>query len=123
MPKRDLRQVIAQNLRYFMRRPDCQHRTPNALALAAGLAPNTVYNFLDPKRRTVTTRKPEGFPTLDKLEALAAKLPKCETWMLLHPDIQRALREIELYAGIERDYAARTAEPGHTPTRRKEPVN
>lgn len=110
VPKRDLRQVVAQNLRHFMGLENCPYRTPNALALAAKVAPNTVYNFLDARRRTTTARKPNGFPTLDKIEALAEALG-CETWELLHPDLPRSLREREMYKTIESDFQLRTRSP------------
>src|SRR5262245_33621312 len=100
----DLRRVIAGNLKYFMQRPGSLYKTANALGVAAKVAPNTVRNLLDPRKRTVTSTKPEGYPTLDKLEALALRLG-CEVWELLHPDLERSIREREMYSKIEHDYA------------------
>lgn len=106
VPKNDLRQVVAQNLRYFMGLESCPYATANALAVAAKVAPNTVRNYLDPTKRTVTTGKPDGYPTLDKLKALADALGR-EPWELLHPDIQRSLSEREMYKTIESDFQLR----------------
>ena len=89
--------------------PGCEYRNANLLAKKASVAPNTVRNFLDPKKRTVTTTKPDGFPTLDKLEKLAEPL-KCEVWELLHPDIERSMREREMYKKIENNYKEITSE-------------
>lgn len=72
----------------------------NALAVAAEIAPNTVRNLMNPKKRTVTVDKPEGYPTLDKLEAIAKVIP-CEVWELLHPDIERSIRQTKMYSSIE----------------------
>lgn len=107
VPRRDLRQVIATNLRYFMGLENCPYKTPNSLAVAAKVAPNTVYNLLDATRRTTTARKPNGYPTLDKLEDIAAVLG-CEAWELMHPDLPRSLREREMYKTIESDFQLRS---------------
>jgi hypothetical protein len=106
MAKRlDLNLILAHNLRFFMRRSD-QYQNANALGVAANISPNTVRNYLDPKKRTVTTEKPEGFPTIDKLASLSEKLG-CQVWELLHPDIERSLREREMYGKIEQDFIVR----------------
>jgi|GEM_PF-5664230 len=107
--KSALSKVIAANLRFFMERPGCEYRNANALGIAAKVAPNTVRNLLMPTRRTVTLSKPEGYPTLDKLERIAEKL-ECEVWELLHPDVKRSLREREMYKNIEHDYIERIKE-------------
>lgn len=109
MRKKALRTVLSENLAYFMARDDSLYRNPNALAAATNgaVSANTVRNILTPKRRTVTTNKPEGSPTLEKIEALAGKLPKCAPWMLLHPDLQRTLRAIEMYDKLESEYEER----------------
>ena len=98
----DLNLVLAHNLRFFMDRHTL-YKNPNALGIAAGIAPNTVRNFLDHKKRTTTTEKAEGFPTLDRLAALADKLG-CQVWELLHPDIERSIKEREFYQRIEANY-------------------
>lgn len=93
--------IVAKNLRYFM---DLSHyKNPNALATKAKIAPNSVRNLLDPLRRTVTDNKPIGAPQLDTLEKIAAIL-NIDVWKLLHPDIERALREEAFYRRIEQDY-------------------
>ena len=111
---KDLHQVLTDNLRYFMRRESSLYKTPNALGIAAGIAPNTVANLLHPEKRTVTSSKPKGYPTLDKLQAIATALG-CEVWELLHPDIERSVREREMYITIGRDLIARikSEKPSH----------
>ena len=113
----DLATILAANLKYFMSLPGALYRNPNALATAAKIAPNTVRNYLDPSRRTTTVNKPEGFPTLDKLQRLASAL-NCQVWELLHPDIQRSLREREMYRDIEKTYAHVLKAPQHTTQKR-----
>lgn len=108
---KDLNTLIAKNLRYFMSRPSCEYRNPNALGVKAGISPNTVRYLLDYKKRTVTRDKPEGYPTLDTLGKLAGPLG-CKVWELLHPDIERSLREREMYRSIEADF---NAKPPQTP--------
>lgn len=111
MPKRlDLNLILAHNLRFFMDRSDL-YKNANALGKAAEIAPNTVRNYLNHQKRTVTDQKAEGFPTLDRLASLASKL-NCEVWELLHPDIERAIREREMYASIERDFIQRAKHEG-----------
>lgn len=103
----DLNAVLGENLSFFMKREDSPYRNANALGKAAKVAPNTIRNLLDPEKRTTTASKPRGYPTLDKIEKIATAL-KCEVWELLHPDIQRSIRERAFYANIERDYEAMT---------------
>lgn len=105
MPQ-NLNALIAKNLRFFMDRPGSMYRNANALGKKAGVAPNTVHNLLNPKKRTVTTTKPEGYPTLDKLEKIAKALG-VEVWELLHPDIKRSLDERDMYRKIEADFRSR----------------
>lgn len=97
--------LISKNIKFFMRLPDCKYRTANALAVKAKLSPNTVRNYIDGTKRTVTTSKPQGFPTLDKLAKLTRPL-NCEVWELLHPDIERSRREREMYKKIEQNFSA-----------------
>lgn len=100
----DLAEILAKNLRFFMNRPGALHRNPNALAVASGLAANSVRNYLQPKRRAVVTKKGVGYPTMDKLAAIAGALG-CEVWELMHPDIERSLRERDMYKRIETSFA------------------
>lgn len=113
MKNRDLRQIVARNLAFFMSRPGCLYRNANALAVVARIAPNSVRNLLDPKKRTVTAGKPEGYPTLDLLEKIASKLP-CHVWELLHPDIEKSLIEREMYVRLEQNF--KTLPQGHRQT-------
>jgi hypothetical protein len=96
MRRLEINELIARNLRYFMAQPGAAYTNANSLGVAAGIAPNTVRNLLDPTKRTTTAEKPEGYPTLDKLAALSLKLG-CEVWELLHPDIERSKRERVIY--------------------------
>lgn len=106
MPKTaEFQALISKNIKYFMELKDCAYKNANALAGAAKLSPNTVRNYIDPDKRTVTEGKPLGFPTLDKLAKLAKPL-NCEVWELLHPDIERSRRERFMYLQIEQDFAA-----------------
>lgn len=105
----DLNAVIARNLKFWMSRPGSPYRNANALGAAAGIAPNTVRNFLDHKKRTTTLDKPEGYPTLDKLALLAEKLG-CAVWELLHPDIERSMSEREMYRKVQADFERIQAE-------------
>lgn len=98
---KDLRLLVSKNLRFFMglRR----FKSANALAVAAGVAPGTVRNYLDPRKRTTTSDKPEGYPVLDLLGKLAVKL-ECDVWELLHPDIEQSLRERDMYRKMETSF-------------------
>lgn len=99
----DLSHILAGNIQFFMDRAESNYRNANALAVAAKISPNTVRNLLHPKRRTVTSAKPDGFPTLDKLLAISIPLG-CEVWELLHPDIKQSIREREMYKRIDINY-------------------
>lgn len=103
MQIKDLRRVVARNLRFFMERETCAYRNPNSLGVACKVSPNTIRNLLDPSRRTTTSAKPEGYPTLDILEKVALKL-SCEVWELLHPDIEKSIREREMYLRLEHSF-------------------
>lgn len=105
MPNPDLRAVIARNLAFFMGRPKAPYSNANSLGIAAKVAPNTIRYLLHPSRRPTLASKPEGYPTLDKLEKIAHTL-SCEVWELLHPNIQKSLREREMYRQLERDFRA-----------------
>lgn len=99
----DINAIIAKNLRFLMDRPGSTLSNPTSLGKAAGVAANTVANLLDARKRTTTSAKPVGYPTLDKLVRIARAL-NVQVWEILHPDIERSLREREFYARIERDF-------------------
>lgn len=101
----DLRHTLAENLRFFMGKSE-SYGNANRLGTALSISPNTVRNLLNPKQRPVTADKPEGYPTLDTLLKIAGRLD-CQVWELLHPDIQRSIREREMYERIESDYQER----------------
>ena len=105
VPNNDLRAVVARNLGFFMNRPGCQYPNANALGIAAKVSPNTIRYLLHPSRRPVTASKPDGYPTLDKLEKIAQKLT-CEVWELLHPNIEKSIRERAMYKKLEQDFKA-----------------
>lgn len=111
MKEKDLRRTMARNLAFFMARESCPYKNANALGVAAKVAPNTIRNLLDPSKRTTTSAKPDGYPTLDILDKIAQKLP-CEVWELLHPDIEKSIREREMYKRIEHSFKAL---PAHQP--------
>ena len=102
---------MARNLAFFMSRETCLYKNANALGVASGVAPNTIRNLLDPSKRTTTRDKPEGYPTLDILGKIALKLP-CEVWELLHPDIEKSIREREMYLRLEHTFKALPAQSG-----------
>lgn len=106
----DLRLLLAKNLRYFMGREKSLYRNANALGKAAKIAPNTVRNLLGTIKRTTTEDKPEGYPTLDKLEAIAKALG-CQVWELLHPDVEKSKREKEFYEAMLANFKKLPEEP------------
>lgn len=116
MRRKGMRAVLSENLAYFMARDDSLYPNANKLALATNgkVSANTIRNILYPTRRTTTAKKPEGSPTLEKIETLASKLPKCEPWMLLHPDLQRALRALEMYERVAAEVGERERESART---------
>lgn len=99
--EKDLRRILAYNMRYFMSMKKAECGNANRLAEKAALAPNTVRNFLDPVRRTVTSNKPEGYPQLDKVEKIAKALG-CQVYELFLPNIEKHLNERKLYEDLER---------------------
>lgn len=106
MQKKTLPDILAANLAFFMSQEGCPYPNANALGRAAKVSPNSVRNLLNPKKRTVTTDKPEGYPTLDTVEKIAIQLNK-QVWELFHPDIEKSIRERAMYAKIEADFAAK----------------
>lgn len=106
MKSPSLSALVAKNLQYFMDRSE-SYGNAHALGVKAKVAPNSVRNLLDPKKRTVTADKPEGAPQLDTLHKIAQAL-NIEVWQLLHPDIESAIRQQEMYKQIERSYKTLT---------------
>ena len=99
----DLNGILARNLAYFMEKSE-SYKNPHALGKKANVAPNTVGNYLDHTKRTTTSGKLEGFPTVDILARLADALG-CQVWELLHPNLSRAITEREMYKRIEASFA------------------
>lgn len=115
MRRKPIQKVIAENLKAFMDREDCMHPNPHALAKATNgkVSASMIRYLLDPKRRTVTSKKVNGAPGVDKLEALAESLPKCEAWMLLHPDLERAIRAMDMERDITAKYGRQQEKQPH----------
>lgn len=107
----ELMEILAKNLVYFMGREQSLYKNPNALGKAAKVSANTIRNIIDPKNRTTTTDKPEGYPLLDKLQAIAKPLG-CSVWELMHPDIEQSIRERELYAQVGKTFAQPSGKMG-----------
>ena len=105
----DLRLTLAHNLRYFMSRKESLYKNANALGVAAKIAPNTVRHLLGTIPRTLGKKKPVGYPTLDKLEAIA-KVLNCDVWHLLHPDIEKFIREQKFYEAVLANFHKMTEE-------------
>lgn len=106
MSQPTLAEMVAQNLQYLMDRPGCPYPNANALGVAAGISPATVRNILNPAARPYepqSKKKKTGYPTLDNLELIAGKLG-CDVYLLLHPNISRALEEKEMYKMLERTF-------------------
>lgn len=105
--EKTLAEILAKNLAFFMAKEGCLYGNANSLGEAAKVSPGSVRNLLDPKKRTVTLKKPEGFPQLDTVAKLAQKL-NVEVWELFHPDIKKSLRERAMYAQIESSFKTKT---------------
>lgn len=100
--------IVARNLAYFMER-SVEYKNANALGNTDGLSPNTVRHLLGKKQRTVTAKKPVGYPTLDKLVAVAGRL-KIEVWQLLHPEIELVMAQLDAYKQMEKTLKESAAE-------------
>ncbi len=115
MGKRGLNEIVSDNLRFFMKRSaNCQNANALAVASRGRVSAGTVRNLLDKRKRTTTLEKQEGYPQLDTVAAVAEVLGR-EVWELLHPDIERSIKEREWFVRAERDFAGaltpeRTAE-------------
>ena len=101
MSKMPIEKILARNLDYLMKLPGAHYPNANALGNAIGMSPNTIRNLLHPERRPSHGEKPLGFPTIDTLQKVAEKLGR-EVWELLHPDIERSIREREMYSDLIR---------------------
>jgi|ERR1043165_5327609 transcriptional regulator with XRE-family HTH domain len=96
MISRDIRTVLAENLRDLMD----GHRlynTPASVSRRAELAVNTVKNILSAKH----------YATLKQVEALAEAFGQ-SPWQLLHPDPERAKKEQEAVAKFMADLISRS---------------
>lgn len=104
MRKETLSDVFARNLQTAMR----QYQggagiTQLALAKASKVPQTTISLFLSPHRRLATDGKTKPGPTLERIGMLADAL-KIEPWLLLHPNMEQALREHAMYRKIEEEY-------------------
>lgn len=104
---KSVNQILADNLRQLMMRPDCAYRTANALGVKAGIDPQTVRYLLDPAKRANAKKAGAHSPQIDKLEAIA-KVLGCQVWELLHPDIEAARKEHEIIQAFKQDFITHT---------------
>ena len=102
-PEIDMLKVLSENLAALLDRPGTPFRSPTDFARQAKVAPNTVSYLLDPSRKPTTTRKKQGYPTLDVLMRIAGKLG-IPLWALVHPRTANAVRAAKLYGDIEQDW-------------------
>jgi transcriptional regulator with XRE-family HTH domain len=107
--QQNLNRRIARNLAYLISRAEPPWVSERQLAEKAGVSPGTIGNLLRPERR-LTTSKPEGHPTLDKLQQVATALGS-EVWQLLHPDLPRAIAAEEMFTTLESIQARADDEP------------
>lgn len=104
MRKETLSDVFARNLRAAMR--DYQAGagiTQAALAKASKVSQTAISLYLTPRRRHATEGRSKPGPTLERVGMLADAL-KIEPWLLLHPNMEQALREHAMYRKIEEEY-------------------
>lgn len=99
-----LSKVFARNLSTAMRDyGDGRGISQAQLAKDSGVGQTTISLYLHPDRRSATEGNSPPSPTLERIGMLAKAL-KIEPWLLLHPDIERARREHEMYRKIEAEY-------------------
>jgi transcriptional regulator with XRE-family HTH domain len=104
MAKESLTQIFARNLAAAMAEFDSGRGiSQNQLAKDSGVGQTTISLYLYPQRRAATGGKSPPGPTLERV-ALLAKILHIEPYLLLHPDMQRARREQEMYRKIEEEY-------------------
>lgn len=92
MPTKDAMHILADNLKRLIAESQL-YNTPGSVARRADVAVNTVKNMLNCK----------GQPTLGNIESVASVFG-LSAWEILHPDPDRARREMEMYSKIAADF-------------------
>ena len=100
MAKESISETLARNLGEAMTR---RQLTQVSLAKASGVPQTTISVILNPSQR-LPTRGAEPGTTVVRVAMLAAALG-LEAWQLLHPDPERAQREIDFYKRIAENFA------------------
>lgn len=97
----DLTEIFAKNLKMVMG----DRWSQSSLHRESKVPQTTIGLYLNPERRGGPTPKGKTpGPTMTHLVKLATAL-EVQPWELLHPDLERARREQEMYAKIEANFA------------------
>lgn len=98
--------VLARNLKAAMQAAHNGHGISQMqLARISGVGQTTISSMLRPFERYNPSGKIGSSPTVERVAAIARALG-CEAWELLHPNVDRAHREHQMYEQIRRKYAA-----------------
>lgn len=106
MAVKDINEVVADNLAYWMKQSEL---TQQVLAEKAGVSQKTISNYLNPKQRTEGARGKPGSPKLYELDQIAKAL-HIEVWQLTR---QLTDRERQLYERIEKAFQELLAGAGN----------
>lgn len=98
--KVDLPTRFARNLEIAMKDGGFSQ---SSLARAARVPQTTISLYLKPEKRAATASGKLSGPTMAHIMKLAVAL-EVDPWQLLHPDIEQAKREHEMYLQIEAAY-------------------
>jgi len=90
----ELYEAFARNIHKFMEKRG--FASVRQLALMAGVAPNSLGNWLNLPSKDPT--KTKTYPQLDSIEQVAEKL-NCEVWELFHPDVEKLNKDLEALKG------------------------
>ena len=119
MTKQGIREVLASNLKHYMKK---RGLTQSVLGKNAGLGQTTISLYLSPERRKLGKSGKVAAPNLGHIESLAEAL-KVEIWELLRP---MEAEDREAYEKIEAEFAAlqeKKPPPAPLPTRAQEPAH
>ena len=104
MRRETLSQILTRNLRVAMQDSDSGRGIKQKpLETLSGVPQTTISLYLRPAARLPTDGKSDPGPTLERIDRLAKAL-KIEPWLLLHPDMERARREADMYRKIEANF-------------------
>lgn len=99
-------ELLARNLKQAMDAANAGRGISQAqLSKISGVAQTTISLMLRPNDRRNPLGKGGSSPTVERIAMLARSL-HCQPWELLHPDVDRARREHQMYEQIRREYAA-----------------